>query len=152
MARVTDRRWHPPNVVGMVGPHDVEDLQLKVKTYHEALLVALDAWVRAGNKLPDDNSTWSSQAWDALSSREASFEAESMAGWNPLAYLYAGASYERGRELIDELDKWRDHFAEQKMPDVPNPVPVPHSDVGLAGGLGFALAAVVAILVLREMK
>jgi hypothetical protein len=147
--RRTVRRWH--SVVGLVGPNDVRDLQTKVQTYHEAILASVDSWVRAGNKLPADGK-YGQGAWDSLTKREESFLAESVAEWNPLAYLMAGSAYDRGRELIAEMDGWRDELARLKAPNVPDPVPVPHSDLGIAGGLGFALVAIVAILALREMR
>jgi hypothetical protein len=157
-ARRTVRTWNN-SVVGLVGPHDVQELQSKVKAYHELLLVAVDDVVRQGKTFPADGSTFSKQAWDDLSEREAQFVAESSAAWNPMAYLYSGSSYERGRKLIVELDAWRDHLASlvQTLPEatrakvtVPDPVAVPHSDLGIAGGLGFALAGLIAILALRE--
>jgi hypothetical protein len=153
--RRTVRTWNNA-VVGLVGPHDVQELQTKVKAYHESLLVAVDDIVRAGKPFPNDGSTFSKQAWDELSEREAQFEAESSGAWNPLAYLYSGSAYERGRRLISELDAWRDHLASlaQGMPDakisVPDPIPVPHSDLGIAGGMGLALVAFVAFLAFRE--
>jgi hypothetical protein len=138
--------------VGLVGPNDVRDLQTKVRSYHESILVSLDSWVRQGNKLDASTGPFSQGAWDALTKREEAFLAESVAEWNPLAYVLAGSAYERGREILTDLDSWRDHLAGMKAPQVPEPIAVPHADLGIAGGLGFALAAIVAIMVLRDLK
>lgn len=145
----TERRWR--TVVGLVGPNDVKTLQTKVHDYRSALQVSVDAMAKAGNPLPHDQSQFSIQAWGDLVGRCTQFEDESTNTINPLAYILAGSAYDRGRELIADLDTWRDHLAAQKAPQVPAPVAVPNSDLGIAGGLGFALAALVAIMVLREL-
>lgn len=148
--RGTVRSWS--TIVGLVGPEDVKALQTRVHDYQAALQVSVDRLAQAGTPLPLDGSKWSIQAWGDLAGRCSYFETESTNAANPFAYLYAGSAYERGRQLIIELDAWRDELAARKAPMVPAPVEVPHSDLGIAGGLGFALAAVVAILALREMR
>lgn len=148
----TQRRWTAETLVGLVGPNDVKTLQTKIHDYRAALQVSVDAMAKAGNPLPHDQSQFSIQAWGDLVGRCVQFEDESTNALNPLAYLLSGSAYERGRELLTDLDAWRDHLAAQKAPSVPAPVAVPGSDLGIAGGLGFALAAIVAILVLHELK
>lgn len=147
--RRTQRTWR--TVVGLVGPNDVKALQTKVHDYRAALQVSVDAAAKAGNPLPLDQSQFSIQAWGDLVGRCSDFENESTSEINPMAYILAGSQYDRGRELIQDLDTFRDHLAAQKAPNVPAPVAVPNSDLGFAGGLGFALAAIVAIMVLREL-
>lgn len=144
-------------MVGLVGPDDVKDLQGKVDHYHSQLEDVITALGKAGKSLPIDASTFGGAAWVDLSARCAAFVNEASTGtFNPAAYIFAGSTYERGRGLIDELDKWRDHLADMAKGVasvvVPDPLPVPHSDIGLGGGMGLVLAAIVAILVLREMK
>ncbi len=159
----TVRTWGLPRpvVVGLVGPDDVKALQTRVHDYQAALQVSVDALAKAGKPLASDNSQFSIQSWGDIAGRVSTFEGESTNAINPAAYIFAGSAYERGRQLIDELDSWRDHIAglAKQVPEtsttkvpVPDPVPVPHSDIGLGGGIGIALVAVVAILVLREMR
>jgi hypothetical protein len=150
MPRRTERRWR--TVIGLVGPTDVAALQQKVAHYRALLEESIAAAAKAGNALPSDSSQFSQKAWVDQVARCSAFEEESTANINPLAYLYAGAAYDRGRTLITELDAWRDELERRKAPNVPAAVPVPASDLGIAGGMGFALAAVVAILLLREFK
>ena len=150
MAVRTSRRWRA--VVGLVGPADVRMLQTKVHDYRASLQTSVDAGGTSGKGLPLDNSKHSIQAWGDLVARCVAFESESANDYNPLAYILAGSAYDRGRQLIDELDGFRDALVALKVPNVPDAVPVPHSDLGIAGGLGFALAAVVAIFLLRELK
>ena len=133
----------------MVGPDDVRVLQDKIATYRFALQGSINLTPAPG--LPEQG-VFSQTAWLDLVERCKAFEAEGASSYNPFAYLYSGTQYERGRQLIIELDKWRDELANRKAPNVPEPVPVPHSDIGLAGGLGFALAAIVAVLALRELR
>ena len=147
------RRWTPrTTVVGLVGPDDVKALQRRVHDYRASIQVSIDAAAKAGKPLALDGSQFSIQAWGDVVGRCSTFEDESTNAANPFAYLYAGATYERGRQLIIELDRWRDHLESVQAPNVPAPVEVPHSDVGLAGGIGFGLAALVAILILRELR
>jgi hypothetical protein len=149
-AQRTERRWKTD--VGLVGPDDVKALQAKVHDYRNALQASVDAVAAAGNPLPHDQSKFSIQAWADLVGRCVGFEGETTSGYNPFAYLYAGSAYDRGRELIVELDAFRDELANRQAPNVPAPMPVPHSELGIAGGIGFALAALVAILALRELR
>jgi hypothetical protein len=135
-----------------VGPNDVKTLQTKVHDYRAALQTSVDALATTGRPLAADNTRWSIQSWGDLVGRASSYEDESTSAINPMAYLYAGAQYDRGRDLIVELDAWRDELASLNAPNVPAAVPVPNSDLGLAGGIGFGLAAIVAILALRELR
>lgn len=136
-------------MVGLVGPDDVRTLQTKVHDYRVALQASVDRAAGTPAALPLSGAG-SIADWADLVGRCSSFESESESG--PLAYLYAGSAYDRGRELISELDKWRDTLDARKAPNVPSPIPVPHSDVGLAGGIGMVLAAVVVFMVLREFR
>ena len=145
----TVRTWKKYDV-GLVGPDDVRALQTRLQSYRDAIQMAVGPMKPP---LATDGSKWSEQAWTDLSSRVQTFiEDESTNPLNPMAYLYAGSTYERGRQLLAELDSWRDFADNAGAKNVPAPVPVPHADIGLAGGIGFALAAVVAILALREAR
>lgn len=145
--RRTVRRWH--HVVGLVGPNEVKDLQRRVHDYHTKIIASHDGLQKAK---PGTIPALREHDWVDLGMRIIAFEDENWTAWNPMNYVFAGAAYDRGRGLIEELDTWRDQLAAWDAPDVPAPLPVPHSDLGLAGGLGFALAAVVAIMVMRELK
>lgn len=132
----------------MVGPSDVRDLQVRIRPYFSALE---DAVGKLKPPLALDQSQWSGQAWVQLSERVGRFlNEEHTSDWNPLAYLDAGASYERGRQVLTDLDAWRDELARRGAPNVPAAIAVPHADIGPIGGLGFILAAVVAILLLKK--
>ena len=142
----THRVWN--YVVGMVGPADVRDLQTRVRSYFSALEQSVAA---VKPPLPLDQSAFSGQAWVRMSERVGVFLNESVdSDWNPIAYIYAGATYERGRQIIDDLDKWRDQLATLKAPNVPAPLPVPNSDIGLAGGIGIVAAAIVVFMLLKN--
>jgi hypothetical protein len=149
-ARRTVRRWR--SVVGMVGPDDVKALQARVHDYRAGLQASIDLMAKAGNPLPIDSSKYSIQAWGDEVGRCESFELESTNVVNPFAHLYAGSAYDRGRTLIAELDEWRDELERRKAPNVPAPVPVPHSDLGLAGALGLSGLAILALVALYAMK
>lgn len=138
--------------MGVVGPNDVRALQTKVQHYHELLLVALDTFKRGGAALPTSG-PFTQDAWDALTAREEQFLAESVSELNPMAYIFAGGAYDRGRELIASLDTWRDWLANQKAPGVtvPDAIPVPGSDLSIASALGLAGAALLAFLIFREL-
>ena len=124
------RRWRPL-VVGMVGPHDVADLQTRIHDYRVGLQAAIDALAGQGHGLPIDNTQWSVQAWADLVGRCETFENEAQKAWDPFVYVYAGSAFDRGRALVDALDQWRDELARRNAPGLPAPVPVPHSDVSL---------------------
>jgi hypothetical protein len=143
----TTRRW---TTVGLVGPSDVRDLQKRLHDYRAALQASIDALAQQGAPLPADNSAYSIQAWGDLVERCERYESEPESDWSPLAYLYAGGAYDRGRALIAELDRWRDELARRRAPRVPAPVPVPRSELSLAGGIGLALAAFFAMMLLRH--
>lgn len=138
--------WHAPTV-GLVGPDDVKTLQTKVHDYRASLQASVDAAAGTPAALPLTG-VWSIASWGDVVGRCTQFENESTSG--PLAYLYAGSAYDRGRELITELDKWRDQLATHNAPNVPAAVPVPSSDLGLAGGIGMVLVAVVVFMAWRE--
>jgi hypothetical protein len=135
----------------MVGPDDVRDLQAKVTSYYGQILVALDNLRRGGTNLLATGK-FTDAAWDELTTREAAFAAESSSEVNPLAYVYAGSAYDRGRGLLTELDAWRDELDSLKAPGVPPPIVVPNADLGITGGIGLALLAVVAFMALREFR
>jgi hypothetical protein len=132
--------------VGLVSCDDVRAMQTRIKQYRDGLQAS-------AGKLPSDKALdyhggeRSVQAWADLVERCVRFEAESCH-----VGLFAGSQYDRGRELVTELDAWRDHLSSVDAPDLPAPVPVPKSDVSLLGGVGWGLAAVIAILVLREIR
>jgi len=137
--------------VGLVGPSDVKELQTRVHDYRASLQASIDQAAGTASALPLTG-VWSVAAWADLVGRCEQFESEGESTLNPLNWLYAGSAYDRGRGLIDELDKWRDQLAKQNAPNVPAPVPVPKSDLGLAGGLGGlgVLAALVVVLLLAK--
>lgn len=152
MAQRTFRHWHPIATVGLVGPNDIKTLQARVHDYRNAIQASIDLAAAQGRVLlPLDQSQYSVQAWSDTTGRSVAFETESTAAWNPLAYLYAGTAWDRGRDLIEELDRWRDHLDALKAPSVPAPVPVPHADLGIAGGIGYALFAILAIFAFRDL-
>lgn len=138
-------------MIGLVGPNDVKTLQTKVHDYRVQLQTSIDAAARAGKPIPSDNSKFSVQNWADVVGRCTLFEDENTSDWNPLAWITSGSAYDRGRDLIAELDTWRDALAAMQTPNVPDPLPVPHSDLGLAGGIGYLAAAIVAFMVLREL-
>ncbi len=149
--RPTVRRWNNAHLVGLVGPNDVKELQTKVHDYRAGIQASIDRAAGTPAALPLQG-PFNIASWGDVVGRCVIFESESASSYNPMAYLYAGAAYDRGRELITELDKWRDALAQKGAPNVPEPLPVPNSDFGIAGGLGLALAGVIAILVLRELR
>jgi hypothetical protein len=152
MARRYRRRWYVHgSAVGLVSCDDVKAMQTSIATYRAELQASMAGLIAKGWSMPYHNEAKSSQTWADLVGACVGFEGESC-----LVGLFAGTQYDRGRQLITELDAWRDWLAAQKAPsgataDVPEPVPVPKSDVGLAGGLGMALAAVIVIMVLHEL-
>lgn len=137
--------------MGLVGPADIKTLQRKVHDYRAQLQASVDRAAGTPAALPLTGE-FSVAAWGDLAGECEAFEEESASEANPLAYLYAGSAYDRGRALIDRLDKWRDFMAGQKMPNVPPPIPVPQSDLGLTGTVGLGLALVAAIFLLRELR
>lgn len=122
--------------MGLVGPSDVKELQTRVHDYRASLQASIDQAAGTASALPLTG-PWSIAQWADLAGRCEQFESEGESTLNPLNWLYAGSAYDRGRGLIDELDKWRDQLSKQNAPNVPAPVPVPKSDLGLAGGLGL---------------
>jgi hypothetical protein len=143
--------------VGLVSCDDVKDLQEQVTAYQATLAATVAAFIRGGWHMPYDNGPHSSQAWADLAGRCERYLQESCT-----LGLFAGSQFDRGRSLVTSLDAWRDYLASElknvkpetgmPMPTVPAPVPVPKSDVSLMGGMGLGLAAVVAILVLHELR
>ena len=144
------RRWRRA-AIGLVGPSDVRDIQQRVHDYRATLQGVIDRAAGSKSALPLSG-PFNIADWGDLVGRCVKYEAEGESSWNPLNYLYAGTAWERGRGLVGELDSWRDELARRGAPDVPAPLPVPHSDVGLAGGIALALGAIVAILLIRELR
>lgn len=153
----TRRVWS--HVIGLVGPNDVKDLQQKVQTYHEQLLVALTdlttAWgsgpQATGAPLPTTGK-FTQATWDAMTAREEAFLAVSVNELNPLAWVDAANAYEQGRALIGELDAWRDELASLKAPNVPAPIDIPASKTSLFGDISTGLMLVFGIMLLHEFK
>ena len=149
----TRRLWHVPRTaVGLVSCDDVKSIQIQIQTYRNALQAAMAALIAKGWSMPYHNEPQSSQTWSDLVGLCADFEMESC--W---VGLFAGSQFDRGRSLITKLDTWRDWLAKQKGPKgetvaIPEPVPVPQSDVSLLGGAGAVLALVAVILVLHELR
>lgn len=135
----------------MVGPAEVRDLQTKVHDYRVSLQASVDAAAGTSAALPITGA-YNIGDWGNLVARCVAFESEGESDYNPLNYLLAGAAYERGRGLVGELDSWRDHLAGKNAPNVPAPLPVPGSEVGLVGAIAWGLGAIIAILVLREFR
>ena len=157
MATRTRRRWH---VSGMVGPADIRALQTRVHDYRSALQVTVDRLATSGAPLPMDNSKWSIQSWADIIGRATHFEGESTNEINPFAHIYAGSTYERGRQLVTELDAWRDQLASRaaamppsstmpKVP-VPDPIEVPKADVSLFEGIGSGMLMLVGLFLLSQ--
>lgn len=135
----------------MVGPADVKDLQTKVHDYRTSLQASVDKAAGTGAALPLTG-PYNVGDWGNLVGRCVQFESEGQSDLNPLNYLLAGSAYDRGRALIGELDSWRDELARKSAPNVPAPLPVPNSQVDMVSAIGWGLAAIVAILVLRELR
>jgi len=142
----------------MIGPADIRALQTRVRDYRSSLQVTVDRLAMAGAPLPLDNSKWSIQAWGDIVGRSTTFEGESTNEVNPFAHIYAGSTYERGRQLVTELDAWRDELARRagalpptapKVP-VPDPVDVPKAEVSLFEGIGSAALVLVALFFLSQ--
>ena len=152
MARRYRRRWYVHgSAVGLVSCDDVRAMQKGIADQRDELQTAMAGLIGKGWTMPYHNEARSSQTWADLVGQCSGFEQESC-----YIGLFAGTQYDRGRQLVTDLDGWRDWLAAQKAPsgevaDVPAPVPIPKSDVGLAGGIGLALAAVVAIVLLHEL-
>jgi len=143
------RRWKR-RTVGIVTQDDVRALQIKVSDYFAELQAVIADAANKGDFLPDHNEPRSVQTWADLAGRVDEYTHESP------AFVFTGGQYDRGRDLVGELDGWRDYLASKRegqgpMPNVPPPLPIPHSDVSIFGGMGGILALVVAVLVLREL-
>jgi hypothetical protein len=144
----TVRRWK--RTVGIATQEDVRALQLKVADYFAELQAIIADAANKGDSLPIHNEPFSAQTWADLAGRVDEYTHEFP------AFLFTGGQYDRGRDLIVELDKWRDYLASKRegqgpMANVPPPMPVPSSDVGVFGGIGVVLAVVLGILLLREV-
>lgn len=143
--------------VGLVSCDDVRALQKRINSYRSALGTSIDllkspgVWNAATKKWESRElggvGPRSTPAWTALGERCSQYEEESCT-----LGLFAGSQFDRGRALVTELDGWRDFLASVSAPSLPDPVPTPASDVSLAGGIGWGLAAIVAVLVLREIR
>jgi hypothetical protein len=147
--RRTHRRWK--RTVGIVTQDDVRALQQKVNDYFTELQAVIADAANKGDALPYHNETFSAQTWADLAGRVDTYTHEYP------AILFTGGQYDRGRELIEELDKWRDYLASKRegqgpMANVPPPLPVPQSEVSVFGGIGTIVLAVLGILLLREVR
>lgn len=131
--------------MGIVSCDDVEAMQTRIHDYRESLQASMGK-MPAGKGIDYHGGEHSVQAWADLVGRCSHFEQESC-----FVGLFAGSQYDRGRELVKELDDWHDYLTSVDAPDLPAPVPIPKSDVSLLGGMGWGLALVAAILVLREL-
>jgi hypothetical protein len=143
----TRRRWN----VGIVSSDDVRELQQKIRDYEADLQHSIDTAAQQGKPLDYHPGPRSIVAWGDLAGRVETYVNESP------STLFAGSQYDRGRGILTEQDGWRDYLASQRgglgpAPDVPSPVPVPSSDVSVFGGIGMVVAAVLGIMVLRELR
>jgi hypothetical protein len=148
------RRWqvNRAKVAGLLSCDDVSYLKAQIHTYRAQLEASASELQKKGWSWPMHNEARSAQTWADLAGLVARYEAESCT-----LPILASGQYERGRDLVKQLDEWRDWLATQRAPggeaaDVPAPVPVPHSQVDIAEGIGWALAAIVLIMVLRELR
>ena len=139
----TRRRW-PRKQVGLISSVDVSSLQTKVAKYRVQLLAAVDAIEKSGRAL-DTSGPHSASAWDDMQ-----LEALHWVSEDP-AWVFVETQYDRGRDVLGRLDGWRDYLATLvKVPGIPlpDPMPVPPSELSTMGGIGWGLAlAVVAIAV-----
>jgi hypothetical protein len=126
-------------------------MQQKIAAYRAQLQASMNALTDKGWALPTTGAR-SVVTWGVMLDEARTFEAERC-----VLGLFAGTQFDRGRGIVTDLDAWRDWLATQKTSDgstvsVPDPMPVPHSDVGLFGGVGTLLAIVAGIFVLRELR
>jgi hypothetical protein len=140
MAERVVRRW----VVGIVSCDDVRALQKQINAYRSSLGDSLDALSADMKGTVGPRGTL---AWKELGERCSQFEEESCT-----LGLFAGSQYDRGAALIKELDGWRDWLASVKAPSLPEPVPVPHSDVSLFGAAFNASTLLIALAALYLLK
>ena len=146
------REWAHAAVVGLVGPSDVADIRQRVRDYAASLQAVVDELAAGGHGLPIDGSADSIQAWGDLQGRITRYEEEGSGAVPFEPWLFAGSAYERGRQLVIELDHWRDvldkRLGEAKKAGAPVPVaapepmPVPLSDIGPLGAMGFGAIAI----------
>jgi hypothetical protein len=145
----THRRW--TTIVGIVTPTDVKTLQTKVRDYHAQLQASVDRAAGTPAALPLEGD-FSAAAWGDLSGRVSQFLDESSSEVNPLAYVHAGSAYDEGRDLVTELDRWRDALADRKAPGVPPAMPVPRTELGLGESLGLGVMLLAALFLWHESK
>lgn len=141
----TRRRWRAVGVDGITTSDDIVALQLSVKDYQSQLQAVIADAIAKGWEMPYHNEPRSAQTWADLASRVDEYVHEEP------AWVFTGGQYDRGRAFVSELDGWRDWLAAQKVPNVPAPLPVPATEVSIPGAIGWGLAAIVAILALREL-
>ena len=145
----THRRW--TRVVGIVTPTDVKTLQTKVRDYHAQLQASVDRAAGTASALPLAGD-FSVAAWGDLAGRVSRFLDESTSEVNPLAYVHAGSAYDEGRDLVTELDRWRDELARRGAPAVPAAMPIPKTELGLGEGLGLAAVLLAALFLWHESR
>ena len=131
--------------MGIATSDDVRSLQLRISDYFAQLQAIIADAVAKGWVMPYHNEPRSAQTWADLAGRVDEYTHESP------AWVFTGEQYDRGRALVTELDGWRDWLAAQKVPNVPAPLPVPQSELSIPGAIGLGLAAIVAIMLLREV-
>jgi hypothetical protein len=136
--------------VGIVTQDEVRALQTKVSDYFQQLNAVIAQESAKGDFLPHHNEQFSAQTWADLAGRVAEYTAESP------SLIFTGGQWDRGRELIEQLDKWRDYLASSRggqgpMPNVPAPMPVPQSEVSVFGG-GLATIALVVLAIVMLKK
>jgi hypothetical protein len=135
--------------VGIVGPADIQDLQKRVRDYRERLmpLVASAPLTPAPSSSP-----FTIIDWQALVERSTAFEDETITPLNPLDYLFSSSQYNRGRSIIVELDKWRDELMRLHVPAVPQPIPVPESDIGILEAAERVVLAVLGFYLWKTLR
>ena len=145
--RKTRRRWR--RRVGLIGPSDIKALQSKVDAYRSRLRpFAINAPLTPA----PSSSKFTIIDWQELDRRTDEFLAEPVSTWNPIDYVVASGVFKRGRDLVTELDAWHDELLRLGVRNVPPPRPGPDSELDLAGGIGFALAAIVGLMLLRDLR
>jgi len=149
VARVRRRRRRRLVVGAVITSGDVKALQDRVARYRVQLLQTAEAVRAASSRGFDPTGAHSEGQWEA-----DQLDALHWVSEDP-AYLFAEAQYARGRDVLANLDQWRDFFAGLDVPSsvVPQPIPVPSpgsSDVfGSLEGMGLLLLAFMA---LRELR
>jgi hypothetical protein len=136
---------------------DVHALQKRINGYRTDLATSIDLLNSPGlySKETDkyeprplgNLGPRSAVAWRDVMDRCNQFEEEAC-----VVGLFASKQFDRGRDLVTELDGWRDYLATIQAPSLPTPVEVPHSSLDLLGAAGWGLAALIVLLLVREFK